>query len=263
MIKLDNVTKTFKKDSFFGKSDKKGKSVEAVKNLSLTVESGDIFGIVGRSGAGKSTMLRLIGLLDVPTTGTIQIDGKIITNIKSSDAISIKRNIGTVFQGFNLLMQRNIEKNIAFPMELSSDKKDKSYIKNRVEELAGLVGLSDKLKSYPAELSGGQKQRVAIARALATEPKVLLCDEPTSALDSFTTKEILKLLVDINKKLGITIVIITHELSVVKAICNKTLVLHNGSVAEVGLTKQVFNDPQSPVTKELISYIYDDLIDYV
>lgn len=247
LIKLDNVTKTFKT------------GVEAVKDVSLTVEAGDIFGIVGRSGAGKSTMLKIMGLLDMPSIGSVEVDGKAITNIKGSDATAIKRNIGTVFQGFNLLMQRNIEKNIAFPMELVSGKKDKSYIKTRVDELAGLVGLSEKLGSYPAELSGGQKQRVAIARALATQPKVLLCDEPTSALDSFTTKEILKLLVDINKKLGITIVIITHELSVVKAICNKTLVLHNGQVVEVGLTKQIFNNPKSTVTKELISYIYDDL----
>lgn len=244
MIKLDEVTKSYKN------------GVHAVNSLSLVIEPKDIFGIVGRSGAGKSTLLKIIGLLDRPTSGTVEILGHRIDSISGTDANEIKRNIGTIFQGFNLLMQRNVEKNIGFPLELA--KKDKAYIKDRCKELAGLVGLEDKLNNYPSQLSGGQKQRVAIARALATNPKILLCDEPTSALDGFTTKGILKLLVDINKKLGITIVIITHELSVVKAICNKTVVLHEGRVAEVGLTRDIFESPQNPITKQLISYIYDD-----
>lgn len=244
MIILNNITKQYKNN------------VNALTNISLNIDEADIFGIVGKSGAGKSTLLKLIGLLDTPTTGSIKILGQNVNYVNSNEANSIKKNIGTVFQGFNLLMQRNVEKNIAFPLELI--KKDKLYIRTRCKELATLVGLEDKLSSYPAQLSGGQKQRVAIARALATNPKILLCDEPTSALDGFTTNEILKLLVDINKKLGITIVIITHELSVVRAICNRTMVLSEGSIAEIGLTKEVFNNPQNSVTKQLLGYLDDD-----
>ena len=237
-ISLENVTKIY------------NNQVDALMDVTLHVAEGDIFGIVGKSGAGKSTMLKLMGLLEKPTTGEIEILGRKVSKISTGEANAIKKNIGTVFQGFNLLAQRSVEKNIAFPLELVKEKR--AYIKARCAELAGLVDLSDKLKSYPVQLSGGQKQRVAIARALATKPKILLCDEPTSALDSFTTKEILKLLKDINQKLGITIIIITHEIGVVKAICNKTVVLNEGKVAEIGDTKTVLKDPKSAITKLLL-----------
>jgi len=238
MISLKNVDKIY------------SNHVDALTGVSLDVAQGDIFGIVGKSGAGKSTMLKLMGLLENPTQGDIEILGKNVNGISPGEANNIKKNIGTVFQGFNLLSQRNVEKNIAFPLELVNEKR--IYIKGRCAELAGLVDLSDKLGSYPAQLSCGQKQRVAIARALATKPKIILCDEPTSALDSFTTREILKLLKNINKKLGITIIIITHEIGVVKAICNKMMVLDEGKVAEIGDTEAVLKTPKSPVTKLIL-----------
>jgi len=225
-------------------------NVYGLKDVTLNIEERDVFGIVGKSGAGKSTMLKLIGLLESPTSGELEILGHNTANISSKEATQTRKNIGTVFQGYNLLMQRNVKKNIAFPLEIA--KKDKSVINQRCLELAEMVGLSDKLESYPSQLSGGQKQRVAIARALAVSPKILLCDEPTSALDSYTTKEILKLLKDINKKTGITIVIITHEIGVVKAICNRMVVLDNGSVAELGHTKEIFANPGSEETKLLL-----------
>ena len=245
MISFGNVTKTY------------SNQVEALTNITLSVDEGDIFGIVGKSGAGKSTLLKLMGLLDKPTSGEIEILGKKVSEINAMEANAIKKNIGTVFQGFNLLAQRSVEKNIAFPLELIKEKK--AYIKERCAELAGVVDLSDKLKSYPAQLSGGQKQRVAIARALATKPKIMLCDEPTSALDSFTTREILRLLRDINKKFGLTIIIITHEIGVVKAICNKIVVLSEGMVSEIGTTDAVLENPQSPITKLLLG-IGEELI---
>ena len=245
IISLDKVTKAY--------SD----SVDALMDVTLHVAEGDIFGIVGKSGAGKSTMLKLMGLLEKPTHGEIKILGKTVNGMSPNEANVIKKNIGTVFQGFNLLAQRNVDKNIAFPLELA--KENKAYIKERCAELAGLVDLSEKLKAYPSQLSGGQKQRVAIARALATKPKILLCDEPTSALDSFTTKEILKLLKNINRKLGITIIIITHEIGVVNAICNKTVVLNEGKVEEIGETEVVLKNPQSPITKLLLGIEKEDI----
>ena len=241
MITLRDVTKTYKNE------------MHALRNASLTISEGDIFGIVGKSGAGKSTMLKLIGLLTEPTTGEIEILGRNVAGLTGAQSNEIKRNIGTVFQGFNLLMQRSVAGNIAFPLELV--KQDKATIQARCAELAGLVGLSDKLTAYPASLSGGQKQRVAIARALATNPKILLCDEPTSALDSFTTKEILRLIQDINVKLGITIVIITHEINIVKAICKRMVVLNDGCIAEMGDTTQVLATPQHEATKLLLDGI--------
>ena len=244
MIKIKEVSKIY------------NNQFDALKNINLHVHEKDIFGIVGKSGAGKSTMLKIVGLLEKPTSGVIEVMGKDLSKINSKEELEIKRSMGTVFQGFNLLMQRNVEQNIAFPLELV--KTDKAYTKQRCQELAELVGLGDKLNSYPVQLSGGQKQRVAIARALATNPKVLLCDEPTSALDGFTTKEILKLLKDINQKLGITIVIITHELSVVRAICNKTVVLNDGEVIEQGETKAVFENPQNDITKQIVNYFSED-----
>jgi len=246
MIRLKNVSKIY------------NSNLEALHEVDLDIEEGDIFGIVGKSGAGKTTMLKLIGMLEQPSSGEIQILGQNVEKMNAAGLTNIRKNLGTVFQGFNLLLQRNIEQNIAFGMEIA--KKDKKEIKKRCEELAKLVGLEDKLKAYPVQLSGGQKQRVAIARALATNPKILLCDEPTSALDSFTTKEILKLLKDINKKLNITIVIITHEIGVVKAICNKMVVIDGGMAVEVGDTKEILADPQHEATKMILSldnYIID------
>jgi len=238
MIKIENLTKTYKNN------------VTALDNVSMNVNEGDIFGIIGMSGAGKSTLLKIIGMLEQPTKGKIEVLNQDVSNISATKSNSIKKNIGTVFQGFNLLMQRNVKRNIAFPLELA--KKDKKYIDERCEQLCRLVGLSEKLNSYPSQLSGGQKQRVAIARALATNPKILLCDEPTSALDSFTTKEILKLLKNINESLGVTIIIITHEIGVVKAICNRTTVLNESKIAEQGETKSILSNPQNLATKLLL-----------
>ena len=242
MIRLQNVSKVYKKST-----------EHALRNVSVEIEQGDIFGIVGKSGAGKSTMLKLIGLLEEPTEGEIEIFGQKTAGLSTGEQNAIKKNIGTVFQGYNLLMQRSVAKNIAFPLELARE--GRADIEGRCRELARLVDLSDKLAAYPAQLSGGQKQRVAIARALATNPKIFLCDEPTSALDSFTTKEILKLLKDINAKLGITMVIITHEIGVVRAVCNKVAVLHEGKVAEMGCTQEVLDNPQNPATKLLLGIL--------
>ena len=239
MIILRNVTKIYKKNSD-----------HALMDAGLTVEEGDIFGIVGKSGAGKSTMLKLIGMLETSTSGEIEIFGKSIAGISNAEANVIKRQIGTVFQGYNLLMQRSVLGNIAFPLELVS--RDKDAINSRCKELAAIVGLTEKLSAYPAQLSGGQKQRVAIARALATNPKILLLDEPTSALDSFTTKEILRLIKDINANLGITILIITHEIAIVRSICNKTAVLNEGRIVECGDTEQVLKNPKNEATKLLL-----------
>jgi len=239
MIDFINVEKTYKN------------SAHALQNVSLSIDKGEIFGIVGRSGAGKSTMLKLMGMLETPSNGSVSILGKDISKINLSEANAIKKQIGTVFQGFNLLMQRSVAKNIAFPLELI--KSDKQYIKNRCQELAELVDISEKLRAYPSQLSGGQKQRVAIARALASNPKILLCDEPTSALDNFTTREILRLLRDINIKLGVTIIIITHEMAVVKAICGRMAVLEEGRVVDMGDVLDVLENPQSEATRRLMS----------
>jgi len=239
MISLKNVTKVYAINQ-----------EHALVDASLTIAKGDIFGIVGKSGAGKSTMLKLIGMLEKPTTGTVEIFGKCVTGATAAEENIIKKNIGTIFQGYNLLMQRSVAGNIAFPLELA--KYSKNEIAARCKELATLVGLEDKLDAYPASLSGGQKQRVAIARALATNPKILLCDEPTSALDSFTTKEILRLIRDINAKLGITTVIITHDIAVVRAICNKTVVLDGGRIVEMGATADVLDNPQNEATRLLL-----------
>ncbi|MCL2169166.1 MAG: ATP-binding cassette domain-containing protein [Defluviitaleaceae bacterium] len=238
VIEMTGVTKVF------------ATGEKALDDVSLTIDEGDIFGIVGRSGAGKSTMLKLFGMLETPTSGDVTILGEPACGIKNSKANAIKKNIGTVFQGYNLLMQRSVAKNIAFGLELV--KTDKKVIKARCQELAELVGLVDKLGAYPASLSGGQKQRVAIARALATNPKILLCDEPTSALDSFTAKEILRLIKDINAKLGMTIVIITHDIHVVRAVCNRALVLEGGRIVEMGQVPEILDNPANPATRLLM-----------
>lgn len=241
MIEIKNLSKTFKTaDS----------SLDALKNVSLTINDGDIYGIIGMSGAGKSTLVRCINMLERPTEGQILIDGVDMGSLSSKQLRDARRNITIIFQGFNLLMQRNCLKNICFPLELEGMKKEDA--KKRALELLEIVGLPDKAKAYPAQLSGGQQQRIAIARALATNPKVLLCDEATSALDPNTTHSILNLIRDINKKLGITVIIITHQMSVVEETCNRVAILDNGTVVEQGEVSTVFAHPQSAAAKRLV-----------
>ena len=241
MIEIKNLSKTFKTaDS----------SLDALKNVSLTLNDGDIYGIIGMSGAGKSTLVRCINMLERPTEGQILIDGVDMGSLSSKQLRDARRNITMIFQGFNLLMQRNCLKNICFPLELEGMKKEDA--KKRALELLEIVGLPDKAKAYPAQLSGGQQQRIAIARALATNPKVLLCDEATSALDPNTTHSILNLIRDINKKLGITVIIITHQMSVVEETCNRVAILDNGTVVEQGEVSTVFAHPQSAAAKRLV-----------
>ncbi|MEM1484631.1 ATP-binding cassette domain-containing protein [Oscillospiraceae bacterium PP1C4] len=243
MIQINHLTKIF--------SDKSGEVV-ALHDVNLEIERGDIFGIIGMSGAGKSTLLRCLSTLDQPTSGNITLDGVDLSTLSGNALIQTRRKMGVVFQGYNLLMQRTVRQNVAFPLSLGDS--DKEQIDKRVNELLELVGLVGKADSYPSQLSGGQKQRVALARALATNPEVLLCDEPTSALDSLTTKSVLELLHNINKKLNVTIVIITHEIAVVKAICNKVAVIDAAEFVEWGDTKEIFAAPKSDITKLLLGY---------
>lgn len=238
MIEVKNVTKQF---------DSADKTLHVLRDISFEVSAGDIYGIVGMSGAGKSTMLRLIGLLDTPTSGQILVKGNDIATLTGKAKIDYYKSIGTVFQGYNLLMQRSVRENIAFPLELSPC--DKAQVARRVDSLLEVVGLTDKADAYPAQLSGGQKQRVAIARALATSPELLLCDEPTSALDSLTTQSILELLQDINLRLGVTIIIITHEIGVVRSICNKVAVLEGGVLVDNGTVQEVLTHQNHRITR--------------
>lgn len=242
MIQIEHLTKVFSE----GSADE----CVALKDVSFTIADGDIFGIIGMSGAGKSTLLRCLSLLESPTSGRILQDGVDISTLRGKALIDAHRKTGVVFQGYNLLMQKTVADNVGFPLRLAGKKK--AEIAPRVAELLELVGLADKANAYPAQLSGGQKQRVAIARALASNPEVLLCDEPTSALDSLTTKQMLALLKDINAKLGITIVIITHAISVVRTICNKVAVIDASQFAEGGETKTIFEHPQSNITRLLL-----------
>lgn len=241
MIELKNLSKTFLL------SDTK---VEALRNISLSVNDGDIYGIIGMSGAGKSTLVRCINMLERPSGGSVLIDGLDIGLLEEKELRSVRRRIAMIFQSFNLLMQRTCLKNVCFPLELEGMKRTEA--EKRARELLELVGLPDKAEAYPAQLSGGQKQRVAIARALATEPEVLLCDEATSALDPKTTHSILGLIRDINKRLGITVIIITHQMSVVEEICNRVAILDNGSVAEEGDVTDVFSHPKSEAARRLV-----------
>lgn len=243
MIQINHVTKKF--------TDKSGEVV-ALRDVNLEIEKGDIFGIIGMSGAGKSTLLRCLSTLEKPTSGSITLDGIDLATLSGKALIETRRKMGVVFQGYNLLMQRNVRQNVAFPLAL--EKAPKETIDKRVDELLELVGLTEKAESYPSQLSGGQKQRVALARALATSPEVLLCDEPTSALDSLTTKSVLELLHNINKKLSVTIVIITHEIAVVKSICNKVAVIDASEFVEWGNTKSIFESPKSDITKLLLGH---------
>ncbi len=242
MIEIDHLTKEF------DNPDKTRLGV--LRDVSLTVEDGDIYGIIGMSGAGKSTMLRLIGLLDTPTSGTITVEGKNLSTLAGKAKIDYYKTIGTVFQGYNLLMQKTVAQNIFFPLTLSKGY-DKAAARRRVAELLEITGLTEKAEVYPSQLSGGQKQRVAIARALATSPKLLLCDEPTSALDSLTTRSILELLSDINHRLGVTIIIITHEIAVVRKICNKVAVLEGGVLVDNGPIGEVLDSDMHPITRSL------------
>ena len=241
MIILKNITKT----------DANG--FQAIKPLNFEIKQGDIMGIIGYSGAGKSTLVRLINKLESPTTGEIIIDGVNILRLKESALQKARQKIGMIFQHFNLLDSRNVFGNVAFALEIAKWKK--TDIKMRVMELLELVGLQDKADFYPNQLSGGQKQRIAIARALANHPKILLCDEATSALDTKTTQSILQLLKDIQKKLGLTIVMITHQIEVVRSICNSMCVMSNGEIVEEGRVEQIFANPKHEVTKELISFL--------
>ena len=244
MIKLSNIEKIY--DSPAGK-------VHALKGINLEIAKGEIYGIIGLSGAGKSTLVRCINMLERPTAGSVLVDGQDMTKLNDSELRDARKNIGMIFQHFNLLSSATVFENIAFPLTLSNV--SKSDIEKKVQPLLELVGLKDKAKQYPAQLSGGQKQRVGIARALASDPKILLCDEATSALDPQTTKSILALIKDINKKLSLTVVVITHEMQVIKEICDKVAVISNGVIAERGLVLDVFTNPQQDITKEFISVL--------
>lgn len=241
-ILIQDVSKTF---------ETKDGSVQALKHVSLSIETGDIYGIIGMSGAGKSTLVRCMNFLEVPSEGKVLIDGKSLSEFSPKELRKEREKIGMIFQHFNLLMQKNVLENVCFPLYIQGKKKAEARAK--ALELLEIVGLADRAKAYPAQLSGGQKQRVAIARALASDPQILLCDEATSALDPQTTSSILELLQDINQKFGITIVIITHQMSVVREICTHVAIMKDGEVKEQGLVEEIFSHPKSQVAKELIN----------
>ncbi|MED5016668.1 methionine ABC transporter ATP-binding protein [Paenibacillus chibensis] len=241
MIELKQVTKKYGKGV---------KTTEALSGLDLTVRKGEIFGVIGHSGAGKSTLIRCMNLLERPTSGEVWVDGVDLTKLGKQQLQTQRRKIGMIFQHFNLLSSATVYDNIAFPLRLAHV--DKTAVAAKVDELLQLVGLEAHRDKYPAQLSGGQKQRVGIARALASDPQVLLCDEATSALDPQTTDSILKLLLDINKKLHLTIVLITHEMHVIQSICDRVAVIHQGGIVEEGTVTDVFLKPKHPVTREFI-----------
>lgn len=242
MIKLEEINKFFYK---------KKKAIHALKNVSLEIAKGEIFGIIGYSGSGKSTLVRTINLLERPTSGEIYLSGQAITTLSDKQLIPLRRKIGMIFQHFNLLSSQTVFDNIAFPLRLTG--MPTQQIETRVEELLALIDLTEKSDDYPAALSGGQKQRVAIARALASQPEILLCDEATSALDPQTTRAILSLLKRINRELGITIVLITHQMEVVRAICHRVAVISQGEIIEENTVDKLFNDAKSPITLELLN----------
>ena len=242
MIELKNVSKTFHKH---------GGSVHALSAVSLQVGAGEIFGVIGASGAGKSTLIRCINLLEKPTDGEVIVDGRPLLALTPRRLAQERRHIGMIFQHFNLLSSRTVQENVAFPLELSGTSRD--VIDARVSELLALVGLTEKRSEYPASLSGGQKQRVAIARTLASNPKVLLCDEATSALDPETTRSILELLKDINRRFGITILLITHEMDVIKAICDRVAIMSEGRIIEEGPVGAIFSHPREELTRRFIA----------
>jgi len=231
------------------------KKLTAVDDLTLDIENGEIFGVIGYSGAGKSTFVRLLNRLEEPTEGNVIIDKQEITSLTKNELRSARKEIGMIFQHFNLLWSRTVEDNISFPLEIAGVSKEKRV--KIVQELIDLVGLSGREKAYPSQLSGGQKQRVGIARALANNPKVLLCDEATSALDPETTNAILDLLVDINQKLGLTVILITHEMNVIRKICNRVAVMEKGKIVEQGDVLDVFSHPKQPVTKKFVAQLME------
>ena len=241
MIELKNLSKTYSSASG---------SVEALRVINLTIEDGEIFGIIGLSGAGKSTLVRCINLLERPTSGQVIIDGKDLTALPRPELLKMRRSISMIFQGFNLLEQRSVLRNVTFPLEIAGVKRQAA--REKALRLLKVVGLEDKAEAFPAQLSGGQKQRVAIARALASDPKYLLCDEATSALDPNTTRSILELLRQINRDLGVTIVVITHEMKVIDQICDRVAVIDQSRIAEEGRVSEVFTSPRSQIARELI-----------
>lgn len=250
MIQLKDISKEFK----VGKT-----TVAAVKDVNLTIQDGDIFGIIGFSGAGKSTLVRCMNLLERPTSGQVIVNDVDLTRLKRKQLLAARKKIGMIFQQFNLLSQRTVEANVRYPLEIEGV--PKAQADARVAELLQLVDLQDKAKSYPAQLSGGQKQRVAIARALAPRPEIILCDEATSALDPITTSSILNLLKSLNQKLGVTIVVITHEMRVVEQICNHVAVMGEGRIKEQGTVHDVFLRPQSETARKLINPAGQDEIE--
>lgn len=252
MITLEKVNKVY------------SNGLHAVKDVSLKVNKGDIFGIIGLSGAGKSSLIRLINRLEEPTSGKIFINGENVLEFNKTQLLERRKKIGMIFQHFNLLSSRTVEENVAFALEIANW--DKNEIKERVAMLLDIVGLSDKAKYYPSQLSGGQKQRVSIARALANNPDILLSDEATSALDPKTTKSILELIKEIQQKFSLTVVMITHQMEVVKEVCNKVAIMSEGRIVEEGGVHHIFADPKNEITKELISYVHqqtDTEIDYL
>ena len=241
MIELKHLSKTYRTQE---------KEIVALEDINLTINDGEIFGIIGLSGAVKSTLVRCINLLEEPTDGQVIIDGKSVTELSRRELLKLRQSIGMIFQGFNLLAQRSVLKNVCYPLEIAGVGRKEA--RARAMELLHLVGLADRANSYPAQLSGGQKQRVAIARALATSPKYLLCDEATSALDPNTTRSILELLREINNSLGVTIVVITHEMKVIDQICDRVAVIDHSRIAEEGKVSEVFTNPKSQIARDLI-----------
>ncbi|MGL4604520.1 MAG: methionine ABC transporter ATP-binding protein [Iodobacter sp.] len=242
MIKLENVSKAYRVD---------GLDIPALAGVSLSIDAGTVFGIIGHSGAGKSTLIRLINLLERPTGGKIILDGDDVTGLDAAGLRGLRQQVGMIFQHFNLLGSKTVADNVAFPLKIAGGL-NKARITQRVDELLALVGLSDHRDKYPAQLSGGQKQRVGIARSLANRPKVLLCDEATSALDPQTTQSVLQLLLDINRKLNLTIVLITHEMDVIRSICDRVAVIDGGKIVEEGVVTQVFLHPKHPTTRRFV-----------
>ncbi len=250
-IEIKDVTKTY--------HSPKGVDVYALKGINLEIEAGEIFGIIGQSGAGKSTLIRCLNLLERPTGGTVTVDGREMTSLNPKELRLARRETGMIFQHFNLLANRTVAENVAFAMEITG--KGKGEIGPRVAELLALVGLEDKAKNFPAQLSGGQKQRVGIARALANKPKILLCDEATSALDPQTTNQVLALIEDIKVKLGLTVILITHEMKVISEICDRVAVMEDGIIVELGSVLNVFTNPQHPTSHSFVEEVIDRAAD--
>ncbi|NRT72247.1 methionine ABC transporter ATP-binding protein [Clostridium beijerinckii] len=252
MIELKNIQKIF---------NKKGAKVEALKGVNLQVDKGDIFGVIGFSGAGKSTLIRMVNYLEQPTSGEVIVDNKNLGKLTTKELREVRKQIGMIFQHFNLLESKNVFENVAIPLVLNHRPKDE--IESRVNELLEFVGLEDKAKAHPSELSGGQKQRIGIARALATNPLILLCDEATSALDPQTTGSILQLLKKINREYNITILMITHEMAVIREVCNKVAVMENGEIIEQGNLLEVFGNPKEQTTKNFVRTVVHDEVPQV